>query len=101
LLVTPTTSEPAPKASAYPTGIEDALALDAVLLRNTRPFNMYGIPTISMPCGMSGSGLPIGLQISAAAWQEQELLALGRQYQDVTDWHARRPPGFAPRRSAG
>jgi Asp-tRNA(Asn)/Glu-tRNA(Gln) amidotransferase A subunit family amidase len=100
LLVTPTTSEPAPKASPYPTSIEEALALDALLLRNTRPFNMYGIPTISMPCGMSSSGLPIGMQIAAADWQEQQLLALGRQYQDVTDWHTRRPPSFAPTRSA-
>jgi Asp-tRNA(Asn)/Glu-tRNA(Gln) amidotransferase A subunit family amidase len=96
LLVTPTTSVPAPKASAYPGSIEEALALDAVLLRNTRPFNMYGIPTISMPCGISSDGLPIGLQISAPDWQESELLALGRQYQEATDWHTRRPHNVAP-----
>jgi aspartyl-tRNA(Asn)/glutamyl-tRNA(Gln) amidotransferase subunit A len=92
LLVTPTTSVPAPKASGYPSGIEEELALDALLLRNTRPFNMYGIPTISVPCGITSNGLPIGLQISAAAWQEQHLLALARQYEDATDWHSHRPP---------
>jgi aspartyl-tRNA(Asn)/glutamyl-tRNA(Gln) amidotransferase subunit A len=96
LLVTPTTSVPAPKASAYPGSVEEALALDALLLRNTRPFNMYGIPTISMPCGISSDGLPIGLQISAPDWQESELLAVGRQYQEATDWHTRRPHNVAP-----
>jgi aspartyl-tRNA(Asn)/glutamyl-tRNA(Gln) amidotransferase subunit A len=53
---------------------------------------MYGIPTISVPCGITSNGLPIGLQISAAAWQEQHLLALARQYEDATDWHSHRPP---------
>jgi aspartyl-tRNA(Asn)/glutamyl-tRNA(Gln) amidotransferase subunit A len=99
-LVTPTTSVPAPKASPYPTGIEEELTLDALLLRNTRPFNMYGIPTISLPCGMSEDGLPIGLQIAAPNWQEHELLAIARAYQDATDWHTHRPPGVAPARSA-
>jgi len=70
--------------------------LDALLLRNTRPFNLYGIPTISVPCGISDSGLPIGLQISAPNWQEQELLALGRQYEEATDWHTQRPHNVAP-----
>jgi aspartyl-tRNA(Asn)/glutamyl-tRNA(Gln) amidotransferase subunit A len=49
-----------------------------------------------MPCGISDNGLPIGLQISAPNWQEQELLALGRQYEDATDWHTQRPRNVAP-----
>jgi aspartyl-tRNA(Asn)/glutamyl-tRNA(Gln) amidotransferase subunit A len=99
-LVTPTTSVPAPKASDYPSSVEGALALDALLLRNTRPFNMYGFPTISIPCGMTRSGLPIGLQISTAPWQEQPLLALARAFEAATNWHTQRPPGIAPTHSA-
>jgi len=44
-------------------------------LRNTRPFNAYGVPTISLPCGFTKAGLPIGLQISAARFSEAKLLA--------------------------
>jgi aspartyl-tRNA(Asn)/glutamyl-tRNA(Gln) amidotransferase subunit A len=92
LLVTPTTPVPAPKASDYPSTFEGALALDGSLLRNTRPFNMYGFPTISVPCGMTSDGLPIGLQISGPPWEEQRVLRLARAYQEATDWHTRRPP---------
>ena len=71
------------------------MALDALLLRNTRPINMYGIPTISVPCGMSREGMPIGLQISGPPWQEQQLLALAHAFEEATDWHKRRPPILA------
>lgn len=91
-LVTPTTPVVAPKAADYPSTLEGALALDALLLRNTRPFNMYGLPTISVPCGLSREGLPIGLQIAGPAWQERQLLALAHAFQEATDWHTRRPP---------
>jgi aspartyl-tRNA(Asn)/glutamyl-tRNA(Gln) amidotransferase subunit A len=91
-LVTPTSPVAAPKASDYPATFEGALALDALLLRNTRPFNMYGFPTISIPCGISSSGLPIGLQISGRPWEEGRVLALARAFQESTEWHTRRPP---------
>jgi aspartyl-tRNA(Asn)/glutamyl-tRNA(Gln) amidotransferase subunit A len=92
LLVTPTTPVTAPKASDYPATPEDALALDGRLLRNVRPFNMFGFPTISVPCGFSRSGLPIGLQIAAAPWEEQRLISIARTFEAATDWHTRRPP---------
>jgi aspartyl-tRNA(Asn)/glutamyl-tRNA(Gln) amidotransferase subunit A len=92
VLVTPTTPVPAPKASEYPSTFEDALALDGLLLRNTRSFNMNGFPTISVPCGMTRAGLPIGLQITAAPWEEQRVLGLAQAFQEATDWHTRRPP---------
>jgi aspartyl-tRNA(Asn)/glutamyl-tRNA(Gln) amidotransferase subunit A len=95
LLVTPTTALLAPNASDYPSSIEGAMALDASLLRNTRPFNLSGLPTISIPCGFSRSGLPIGLQLSGAPWDEQRVVALAQAYQDATSWHTRRPPLFA------
>jgi aspartyl-tRNA(Asn)/glutamyl-tRNA(Gln) amidotransferase subunit A len=92
LLVTPTTPVTAPKASDYPPTPEDALALDGKLLRNARPFNMFGFPTISVLCGFSRSGLPIGLQIAAAPWEEQRLFSIARVFEAATDWHTRRPP---------
>ena len=89
LLVTPTTpSLPDEIVSAEgpttPTGAESTV-------RNTSPFNIYGIPTISVPCGFSDSGLPIGLQISGPRLGEPQVLALAHAYEQATDWHERRP----------
>jgi aspartyl-tRNA(Asn)/glutamyl-tRNA(Gln) amidotransferase subunit A len=46
---------------------------------------------MSIPCGFTNSGLPIGLQLAAAPFEDRRLLALAKQYQSVTDWHLRRP----------
>ena len=59
---------------------------------NTRPFNAYGLPTISIPCGFSKDGMPIGLQISGPRFAEVNVLALAYAYQQATDWHSRKPP---------
>jgi aspartyl-tRNA(Asn)/glutamyl-tRNA(Gln) amidotransferase subunit A len=59
---------------------------------NTRSLDDYGLPTITVPCGISKSGLPIGLQISGPNLQESKVLALAHAYQQATDWHKRRPP---------
>ena len=61
------------------------------LIRNTGPFNEYGIPSISVPCGFSREGLPIGLQISGRALGELDVLALAHAYEQATDWHERVP----------
>jgi aspartyl-tRNA(Asn)/glutamyl-tRNA(Gln) amidotransferase subunit A len=95
LLVTPTTPVSPPKASDYPLTFDGVLALDGLVLRNTRPFNMYGLPTISVPCGITSDGLPIGLQISGPPWEEQRVLGLARAFEEATDWHQRRPPALA------
>lgn len=50
-------------------------------IRNTLPFSIFGLPTISLPCGFTGSGLPIGLQIAGATWAESNVLALARAYE--------------------
>lgn len=63
-------------------------------LSNTRPFNIFGLPTISIPCGVSRAGLPIGMQITAAAWQEARVLAVARAYERKTEWHTLTPPPF-------
>ena len=62
---------------------------------NTRPFNGYGLPVISIPCGFSKEGLPIGLQIAGPLFSESSVLALAHAYQQETDWHKRRP-GLQP-----
>ena len=64
----------------------------ALPLRNTQPFDIFGIPAISIPCGYSRDGLPIGLQIAGPRFAEGRVLALAHAYQQATDWHLRRPP---------
>jgi len=61
-------------------------------IRNTLPFNLYGTPAISVPCGFSREGWPIGLQISGPHLGEVEVLALAHAYEQATDWHNRRSP---------
>jgi aspartyl-tRNA(Asn)/glutamyl-tRNA(Gln) amidotransferase subunit A len=91
LLVTPTTPIPpvtieeAPTADMAPPGAANSL------LRNTRPFDIYGLPTISVPCGFTRAGLPIGLQISGPRFGEGKVLALAHAYEQATDWHKARP----------
>jgi aspartyl-tRNA(Asn)/glutamyl-tRNA(Gln) amidotransferase subunit A len=59
---------------------------------NTRSLDDYGLPTITVPCGFSSAGLPIGLQISGPRLAEVNVLALAHAYQKATDWHTRKPP---------
>ena len=61
------------------------------LIRNPSPFNFYGIPTISIPCGFSRDGLPIGLQISGPPLGELDTLALAHAYEQATPWNERTP----------
>jgi aspartyl-tRNA(Asn)/glutamyl-tRNA(Gln) amidotransferase subunit A len=58
---------------------------------NTSPFDVYGIPAITVPCGFSKSGLPIGMMIAAPHFQEGRVLALAYAYQQATEWHKRTP----------
>jgi aspartyl-tRNA(Asn)/glutamyl-tRNA(Gln) amidotransferase subunit A len=58
---------------------------------NTRSLDDYGLPTITVPCGLSKSGLPVGLQISGPNLAEVNVLALAHAYQQATDWHKKRP----------
>ncbi|MGA2118856.1 MAG: amidase [Bryobacteraceae bacterium] len=59
---------------------------------NTRSLDDYGLPTITVPCGFSRTGLPIGLQISGPNLAEGNVLSLAHAYQQATDWHTRKPP---------
>jgi Asp-tRNA(Asn)/Glu-tRNA(Gln) amidotransferase A subunit family amidase len=90
VLLTPTTPVPPPETSALPTAFDDIMTNDGVLWRNTRPFNFLAFPTISVPCGFTRSGLPIGLQLSGAPWQETELLRIAHTYEQASQWRVRR-----------
>jgi aspartyl-tRNA(Asn)/glutamyl-tRNA(Gln) amidotransferase subunit A len=89
VLVTPTLPVPAPRLLDYPQTFDEVLAWEAAsMLRNTRPFNSFGIPAVSVPCGWTDEGLPIGLQLAAGPWQERRALALALAYESATA----RPP---------
>jgi aspartyl-tRNA(Asn)/glutamyl-tRNA(Gln) amidotransferase subunit A len=83
LLITPTMPSPPVTIAAS--------ATQSASTRNTSPFDVYGLPAISVPCGFTSSGLPIGLQISGAPFAESPVLALAHAYEQATEWHTRRP----------
>jgi aspartyl-tRNA(Asn)/glutamyl-tRNA(Gln) amidotransferase subunit A len=86
LLILPTTPIPAPL-------IEGTQAIEAArqLTRFTSPFNLVGVPALSVPCGFTASGLPIGIQFVTKRWGESKVLQAGYAYQQVTDWHKKHP----------
>ncbi len=63
----------------------------AMLLRFTAPFDMSGSPTITLPCGFSAAGLPVGFQLVGPQLSEGLLLRAGHAYQQATAWHAMHP----------
>ena len=60
--------------------------------RLVRALNMTGLPLLSVPCGLSTAGLPIGLQLIGPLFGEAGLLEVGHAYERTTDWHTKRPP---------
>jgi aspartyl-tRNA(Asn)/glutamyl-tRNA(Gln) amidotransferase subunit A len=60
-------------------------------LTNTSGFNVFGLPAISVPCGFTSAGLPVGLQIVGPHFGEARVLAAARAYEQATDWHTRHP----------
>ena len=61
-------------------------------LENTGAFNVYGIPAISVPCGFTAAGLPVGLMIAGPRFSEGKVLALAHAFEQATDFHTKRPP---------
>jgi len=90
VLVTPTTPMPAPAIADLRVNAEALRPAELKLLRNTRPFNVWGLPAISVPCGFTQGGLPIGLQIAGPPWREDLVLRLAHAYEQATAWHKRR-----------
>jgi aspartyl-tRNA(Asn)/glutamyl-tRNA(Gln) amidotransferase subunit A len=86
LVVLPTMREPAPLL------VETINEAHRRPPSNTSVFNHFGTPALTLPCGFSKSGLPIGLQIAGPAWHEPLVLTLAFAYQQSTDWHQKTPP---------
>ena len=93
ILLAPSTAAPAPKIG------EDIVEVNgqtehklALMPRLTRPHNICGIPTVSVPCGFSADGLPIGMQLAARPFEDALALQVAHAYEQATEWHTRRPP---------
>jgi aspartyl-tRNA(Asn)/glutamyl-tRNA(Gln) amidotransferase subunit A len=67
-------------------------ANDPRITSNCWPFNYFGLPSISIPCGFSEDGLPIGLMISGPRFADAQVLALAHAYEKATEWHKKQPP---------
>ena len=85
-LITPTTPIAAPTIEGH-----DAVEQAARLTRFTAPFNLAGLPALSLPCGFTKEGLPIGLQIVSRAWADAKVLNAGYAFEQATEWHQHKP----------
>ena len=86
VLLTPTVPIPPPVIADLREHPDNLRPQELIMLRNTRPFNVWGIPTISVPCGFTKDGLPIGLQLAAAPWREDVVLHAAYAYEQATEW---------------
>jgi len=89
VLVTPTTPIAAPAIADLKKDPAALRPAELILLRNTRPFNVCGLPAISVPCGFTKSGLPIGLQIAGPHWREDLVLRLAHAYEQAVNFSAK------------
>jgi len=92
LILTPTVPVPAPLQStiALSPG-SNSNQIRPRLTQNTRIFNLLGLPAISVPCGFTQDGLPVGLQVAGQWWSEEMLLQIAHAYEQATPWHTIRP----------
>ena len=93
LLAGPTMVITAHKIGAGKVKVGDVtMGSTAALTQYTRPFNINGFPAITVPCGFSHQGLPIGLQLAGRPFDEVTVLRAAHAYEQATDWHKKRPP---------
>ena len=93
LLAGPTEPVTAPQLlAAHVQAGDEEVRTGAALTQYTRPYNITGFPAISIPCGFSDEGLPIGLQLAGRPFDELTVLRAAHAYEQVTEWHKRRPP---------
>jgi len=91
-LAAPTVPIPAPRIGEERVSVAGAEEeVRGTLLRFCRPANLWGAPAISIPCGATPEGLPIGVQLIGFAGREAALIELARTYESETEWHERRP----------
>ena len=92
VLLTPVIPEPPPElAQLKAATTEEFNARSGRFSRLTRPFNGYGLPALSVPCGFTTVGLPMAFQAVGRPFDEGLLLKLGHAYQEAAGWHLRRP----------
>ena len=92
ILLAPTTALGAPKLGDRVVDVGDGQeAKLAIMPRLTRPHNICGIPTVSIPCGFTSDGLPIGMQLAARSFEDAVALQVAYAYEQATDWHTRHP----------
>jgi aspartyl-tRNA(Asn)/glutamyl-tRNA(Gln) amidotransferase subunit A len=93
VILAPTSPIPAPRVGERQVRVtgERESGTRAELLRLTRPANVTGFPAISIPCGFTGEGLPVGLQLLGPCWGEAKLLSIALAYEEATEWHKRHP----------
>jgi len=91
VLVLPTSGKPAQRIEDDPviTSKQTASRLPYLF---TRIFNLASAPAISVPCGLSSQGLPIGLQIGGRPGGEETVLKVAHAYEQKSPWHTMRPP---------
>ena len=87
ILATLTTPMEAPRIDDLD-GKPELRAAELLMLRNTRPFNVLGWPTITIPCGLTSNGLPVGLQLSAGFLQERFLLDFASRCERILGFSA-------------
>jgi aspartyl-tRNA(Asn)/glutamyl-tRNA(Gln) amidotransferase subunit A len=87
ILLTPTVPIPPASLADLQQNPDKLRPTELMMLRNTRPFNVWGIPAISLPCGFTKDGMPIGLQLAAAPWKGGLLLHVAQAYEQATEWH--------------
>jgi aspartyl-tRNA(Asn)/glutamyl-tRNA(Gln) amidotransferase subunit A len=68
------------------------LGVIPLLTQHTRPYNLNGFPAITVPCGFSRNGLPVGFQLAGKPFDEATVLRGAFAYEQATEWHQRRPP---------
>jgi aspartyl-tRNA(Asn)/glutamyl-tRNA(Gln) amidotransferase subunit A len=91
VLVLPTLAAPPPTTEEMNRDLESSMRLGGIYIRNTSPFDVWGNPAISIPCGFTRKGLPIGLQTSGPKGGETTVLQVAHAYEQATDWHKRAP----------
>ena len=91
LLAAPVIPEPAPPLAALDGSVEEMTVRQGRFSRFTRPFNGWGLPALSLPCGFSRAGLPLAFQLVGRPFDEATVLRAAHAYQGATDWHRREP----------
>jgi len=91
VIVSPTVPIPPPTIEELQTDPSRLRPTELVMLRNTRPFNVLGLSAVSVPCGFTSAGLPVGLQIAGPPGAEATVLRLAHFYEQASPWRLRRP----------